>query len=50
MSREAVKEHTSECHQNPNYIITFELRIELAAVRRIWFQITKLWFPYMKTS
>jgi len=44
----AAKEHATECHQNPNYIITFELK--LAAVTHIWFQIMRLWFPYMETT
>ena len=41
----AAKEHATEFHHNPNYVLTFELLLSC-----IWFQITRLWFPYMETS
>ena len=44
----AAKEHATECHHNPNYVITFELNWLLSRV--VWFQITRLWFSYMETN
>ena len=40
----AAKEHATECHHNPNYIITF------GCYHMYLVQITRLWFPYMETS